>query len=460
MESDLRRRVESGLRRAIRIEGEPDPAYRLWDRMALYGVTGCAIAVVDDGEVAWSKGYGAVANGGLPVSTKTLFQAASISKVVNALGVLCLAENKLIDLDVDVNEQLRSWHLKRTDPWPFEAVTPRRLLAHIAGTSTSGFVGYEPGTRIPLVTEILDGAEWTGSEAVRVVSRPGKEYHYSGGGTAILEVLVEDVTGQPYGEALRDLVLEPLGMGASHYCQPVDLTVYPNTALGHTEAGVELPGGGNVLPTLAAAGLWTNVEDLVSLVRGMFALRDAKMAVPVISPYMARAMLTPMPNSPHGLGPEVVGDGRSRRFRHNGTNRGYCSQIEGLLGRDRAVVMMTNSSGGNSLIGETLRAIDEAYGWQLFERRALLPARLEPNSAASLAGTYAGPFGMSAEVIWEGGCLYRSAAYGQTIMVPIDEDRFIDSETGTLMAVERSGERLVIKVLHEGTEILRYTKVP
>lgn len=460
MRSDLQHRVQHGLREAVPLAGWPDPYHDLYDRMARYGVPGCAVAVIEDGDLAWSAGYGTISAGGAPVTTGTLFQAASISKVVNALGLLSLAEQGLVDLDTDVNLQLKSWQLPRTDPWPDEPVTPRRLLSHTGGTSTSGFVGYPPGTTVPSIIEILDGAPVSASEAVRVVTRPGSEYHYSGGGTTVLQLLVEDLTGKPYGVAMAELVLGPLGMHASHYEHPIDRTRYANTAYGHFVTGEMLPGGGNIKPTMAAGGLWTSVDDLALLIKGIFALRDGTAASPVITRQMAVEMLTPVPNSPHGLGPEVIGMGTSRRFRHNGTNRGFCSQIEGLLTKESGVVIMTNGDGGNTLIGELLRAVDEVHGWSLYERKPVTVAVVDPTHLARLAGRYEGPFGMVAEVRWDGRQLYRPAPYGKTVLIPIGDDRFLDSETGALVIAEVSDGKAVIRILFEGNEILRYTKSP
>ncbi len=458
MRTDLQSRVEHGLLEAVPLAGWPDLHHELRDRMSRYGVPGCALAVIEDGSVVWAAGYGTTVLGGPPVTTATLFQVASISKVVNALGVLNLAEHGLIDLDADVNLQLRSWQLPRDDRWSDEPVTPRRLLSHTAGTSTSGFEGYRPGSVIPTVVEILDGAPVSASEAVRVVTRPGAEYHYSGGGTTILQVLVEDVTGLPYSAAMKELVLEPLGMTTSHFQHPIDRQRYTNAAHGHIDTGEELPGGANILPTLAAGGLWASVDDLVLLIKGIFAMRDGTSSPAVLSTGATGEMLTPVPNSPHGLGPEILGIGPARRFRHNGTNRGFCSQIEGLLSKDSGVVIATNGNGGNTLIGEVLRAIDEVHEWSIFDRKPIAVRELNPNQLARLAGHYDGPFSMTAEVGWDGRRLFRPTAYGKAFLIPVGEDRFLDSETGSTMLVEELAGGTVIKVLVEGNEILRYTK--
>ncbi len=88
---------------ATRIEGE-NPRWTLKERMANYHIPGIGIAVAEDGEVAWAAGYGSAEAGtDKTVDTETLFQGASISKVVNAFAVMQLVQAGILDLDTNVN---------------------------------------------------------------------------------------------------------------------------------------------------------------------------------------------------------------------------------------------------------------------------------------------------------------------------------------------------------------------
>ena len=105
-----------------------------------YDVPGVSIAVIDNGEIKWAKGYG-IANTieGQEVLTKTLFQAGSISKPLAALSVLKLKEDGKIELDEDVNNYLIDWKIPENDFTKDEKVTLRRLLTHSAGITVHGF---------------------------------------------------------------------------------------------------------------------------------------------------------------------------------------------------------------------------------------------------------------------------------------------------------------------------------
>jgi CubicO group peptidase (beta-lactamase class C family) len=100
--------VENGLLPAISVRGATaPPPMKLADRMAYYHVPGVGIAVVNNGALEWARGYGvAAARETRPVTTDTLFQAASISKPLTAMAALALVQDGRLSLDEDVNLKL------------------------------------------------------------------------------------------------------------------------------------------------------------------------------------------------------------------------------------------------------------------------------------------------------------------------------------------------------------------
>src|SRR5262245_42209119 len=107
-------------------------------------VPAMSAALIREGAVAELAAVGA--------DRLTLFQAASISKVVTAVLVLRLVEQGRIGLDSPMNGQLRSWTLNGDGAEP---VTPRLLLAHRGGTTVPGFPGYAVGASLPTLAQIL-----------------------------------------------------------------------------------------------------------------------------------------------------------------------------------------------------------------------------------------------------------------------------------------------------------------
>src|SRR5262245_57387768 len=92
------------------LAGPDHLSHNLKERMAYYRVHGLSIAVVHNYQIEWARGYGwADTAESRPVTVHTLFQAASISKSLNGVGLARLAQEKKIDLYADINTYLRSW---------------------------------------------------------------------------------------------------------------------------------------------------------------------------------------------------------------------------------------------------------------------------------------------------------------------------------------------------------------
>ena len=148
--------------------------------------------VVAGSQQQWlSQGFGVAKIGGPPVTPRTTFQSASISKPVTALAVLRLAQSGKVNVDADVNGYLTSWKLPANEWTAQQPVTLRRRLTHSAGVVVSGFPGYEAGKRVPTLVQILNGVAPSNTAPVRVKAIPGKEWKYSGGGYVVVQQLLE-----------------------------------------------------------------------------------------------------------------------------------------------------------------------------------------------------------------------------------------------------------------------------
>src|SRR4051795_5535757 len=220
------------------------------------GIPSVSLALIDGGRLAWARAYGAGASAG------TLYQAASLSKLVAAVAALRLVQDRRLDLDADVNRELRSWKVPDAEPARGHPVTLRGLLSMTGGVGVPGFLGYEPGTPIPDLGQILDGRPPATSPPIRVTYVPGSRYLYSGGGYELVQALIQDATGRPFEDAVRELVLAPAGMGDSTFAQPLPERLAAHAARGHRADGSELAGGWRVMPELAAGGLWSTPADL------------------------------------------------------------------------------------------------------------------------------------------------------------------------------------------------------
>ena len=364
--SSLIEQVESALASTDK-EDRGRSGLSLADRMQHFDVPGVSIAVIDDGKIAWAKGYGNRIKGTeTPVGTDTLFQAASISKPVTATATLQLVQAGELDLDTNVNEYLKSWQVPGNEFTEHQPVTLRGILTHSAGTSVSGFLGYRPDRPLPTTVQILDGIKPARSKPVRVVRKPGTECSYSGGGTTIQQLLLQDVTGLDFTDLMRERVLEPAKMTDSTFAQPLPENLHDRAAVSHQGKKPHFAKW-NVYPEQAAAGLWTTPSDLA---RFAMEIRNAYLGKSdrLLSQATAQKMLTPSnlkleEGVAFGLGPIVAGEGSTLEFNHSGGNVGFrCYFVMFVESGDGAVVM-TNGGNGWTLNQEIFHAVATVYQW-------------------------------------------------------------------------------------------------
>jgi CubicO group peptidase (beta-lactamase class C family) len=360
-----------------------------------FGVPGMSWALIDDREIAHARALGVqVASGSRPVTSTTRFQACSISKPVAALAVLRLVDRGLLDLDADINDTLTSWRLPRNSEWQ-PVVTLRQLVSHSAGLTTSGFPGYKRSAKLPSAVEILTGVHPANTFGVRVDTIPGAQFRYSGGGTIVMQQLLEDVTRTPFPTLMRELVLDPLGMADSDYTQPPPEVVHELLASGHDEIGTPVEGGWHVYPEMATAGLWTTPADLCRYavaVQTAYAGEDGAL----LSQPLAREMLTPQVAGPGGfgglsavgLGPFIADDGPESRFGHSGGNEGFRCHLLAYRERGFGAAVMTNSDAGSWLLQHAFAAVAEAYAWPGNLGNIAEPNLPDAATLAACAGTY------------------------------------------------------------------------
>lgn len=352
--SDLNERVTAG---------KPIPAEIIARALDRYRVPGVSIAVVHDGQLEWAEGYGS-RDSGKPgaVDVTTLFQAASISKPVSAALALRMVDLGMLALDKDINRNLESWKVPESEFTSETPITLRNLLSHSAGLTMHGVPEFATDAPRPTLVQILEGTWSTGAERVRSVSRPGAEYSYSGGGYIVLQLLLTDVTNRHFERLAKELILDPAGMSASTFEQPLPHELWNRAAVGHDRYGSPLVGNWHVLPEQAAGGLWTTPSDLASFMLSIWKSYHGQSGALLPQP-LARQMLTRQIED-FGLGFYLPSSGAAR-FQHGGGNAGYrCFAVLSVDGGDGAVIM-TNSDNGEPLIWDVFKMIGKAYGWSV-----------------------------------------------------------------------------------------------
>ncbi len=323
------------------------------DRLDRANRGNAAFRLIEAGRVA-SEHYVSI---GEPVGPDTLFQMASVSKWVTAWGVMKLVEDGAVDLDAPIETYLTRWSLPASE-FDRTGVTVRRLLSHTAGlTDGLGYEGFPPGTDVQPLEASLDQAAdaMAGADGrTRIGLEPGSEWRYSGGGYALLQLLIEEVSGQPFARYMSERVLTPLGMADSTFeITPPDP---PNLATFYDRSGEPAPHFRFSAPS--AAGLYSTTADLTRFVRAHAPDHAGGPAgAGVLDPDTLARMFTPtatvlgtdiwglgvMLYAPNGAGGHIVG--------HEGSNAPAINtsvRVDPASG-DGIVVLVT---GDPSLAGE------------------------------------------------------------------------------------------------------------
>jgi CubicO group peptidase (beta-lactamase class C family) len=318
-----------------------------------HAVPGVSIAVIEDGAVAWAEAYGMaqILNRGNPTTTTHRFQAASLSKTLNALVILRLVDNGQLDLDTPVNDYLESWQLGGDYA---DRVTIAHLMSHTGATTVHGFGGYDHGASLPATADILNG--YGNSPVVINEGRPGRTYKYSGGGTTVLQQLVEDVTGLDYSVAAQNLALDPLGMTNSSMRPATsdNATIYAHA---HGQSGKRFGTVFHDYPEIAAAGLWTTPSDMALALLAIASSYNGD-GGSFLSRSLARRMLKPIAKDA-ALGTFANGS----RFYHSGSNFGFRCAYLGNAASRSGYVVMTNGENGSELVDDIVPLIRQERGW-------------------------------------------------------------------------------------------------
>jgi CubicO group peptidase (beta-lactamase class C family) len=345
--------IESDL--VITVQGE-ERHVSLDEALKLLSIPSASLALIDEGRIAFASAYGKDA------TPDTVYQAASMSKFVAAVGAMRLVEDGTLDLDQDVNAKLASWRVPSNALDAAHKVTLRGLLSMTGGIGVPGFFGYEVGAPLPTLVQILNGAPPANSPPVTVMAVPGSAYHYSGGGYEIAEALMQDATGKPFAQLMQDLVLGPMGMTASGFEQPPSAAFAAKPASGHFADGKELPGSWHVCPEHAAAGLWSTPTDLAKLLVQLADVWQGFSSI-FLRRQTLEEMLTPQNGGPYGLGAAIAGDGDSLVLMKRGQNVGYQGYLILYPASGQGMVVTTNSDNGSKLAEALIKRAASAYGW-------------------------------------------------------------------------------------------------
>lgn len=312
--------------------------HRLRREQADQRLPSIAAAVVRGGETVWAGGAGTVDGHpeGIAATALTQYRIGSITKSMVAVAVLRLAEQGLIDLTDPIR-----LHLPELDP-SLDRVSVLALLSQSGGLAaeTSG-----PWW------ERSDGLTWEELlPSIRRVDLPGRRFHYSNVGYAVLGRLLEQVREQPWHEVLAAEIFKPLRMTRTTITpkgrHAPGLAVHPDAPLlhrePHTDTGAMAPAG-QLWSTARDLGRWAGfliVGD--DRVLGSRLLREAQ------QPGMVADTASGSWERSYGLGFDVRNTGDRRLIGHGGSMPGFQASVMVDIEDASGVCLLTNSTAGPS----------------------------------------------------------------------------------------------------------------
>lgn len=307
-------------------------------------VPGLALAIIEDGEVIFKKGYGfADVTKKEEVNAKTGFNIGSISKMFTAWGIMKLAEEGKLDLEEPASNYISSWKLPLSE-FDESKVTIRNLLQHTAGLSVHGYNGYEKKEALTSTKESLLGSTRE-EEQVQLTMQPETKWQYSGGGYTLLQLIIEELTGKSFAVYMDEAVFKPLKM--KHTSFDIDKSIVKKSAKAYDEQGKEIPL--RLFNAQAAAGLHTTLDDLIIFAMASFTDN------PVLSKKSIDELIRPtdLSRGNYGMGYMVMNRfGNFTLSGHGGSNEGWQSGFMlDFYSRSGIIVLTNGSSGRNVLFG-------------------------------------------------------------------------------------------------------------
>jgi CubicO group peptidase (beta-lactamase class C family) len=328
------------------------------ERMDKWNIPGVSFTIIQNGEIKASYTYGRKKRFRKdPVTVKTMFQAASISKSIFATAVMRLSEQGVLDLDANINRYLKEYHVPTFDGKEHD-ITLRMILSHTAGLNIHGFPGYQHGQKVPTIQQIIEGKRPANTDELFLYKEPGKDFSYSGGGYVLAQKIVCDVLNRDFEDIMQEIVLQPFGMKNSTYLQPLPKDMEADIAFGIDYYDLQIKNGYCIMPELSAAGLWTTPYDLATY--GIEMIKALKGDSKIIKKETVQAMINPVTPS-YGLGFAIEEKNGMKCFGHRGSNSGFHSGMSFFPLSGNGVAVMVNADRGEPLVTLLMEAIIKSF---------------------------------------------------------------------------------------------------
>ena len=335
------------------LAGADDLIVEVMNRRATVGL---AVGVVHDGELVYAKGFGMADTATQrPVTTDTVFRIGSTSKTLTAIGLMQLWEEGRFDLDDPVAQHLRAYEF--VQPAGHRPATIRDVMTHTSGAGEfnslgdvlrdplTGGLGVKLGRPIPSLAEHY-------RRGVRTDAAPGRKWAYANHAIATLGQLIEDLSGLPFADYMRERVLDPLGMTGSDFLRSE--RVRERLAVGYrTKRGTLQVAPDYEIIVGAAGSVFSSVEDMaryVAALTGGGANAHGAVLKPETLDLMMQQHWAVAPGVPFSMGLVFMREQLEGHtvVHHGGGWPGFISMLRVVPAAKLGVIAFTNASDHSS----------------------------------------------------------------------------------------------------------------
>jgi CubicO group peptidase (beta-lactamase class C family) len=296
--------------------------------LARQRVPGMSVAVLRGDSILLARGYGyANLEQHVPATDSTVYPVGSVSKQFTAAAIVMLAEQGRLGLDDPITRYLP----EGSAVWP--GVTIRHLLTHTSGVPQDTMPDWRRDyTEIELVRS---------AAAQPLEFTPGDRQSYSSTGYALLGIIIHRVTGQFYGDFLREHLFRPLGMGTARVNSDADIV--PNRAAGYYLVNDTLKNQDWVSPSINSTAdccLSLTVRDFAQWAIGLNHGKALGRAGLKMSWTPVR--LNDGGTYPYGFGWNLTQQRGYRRIGHSGAWLGFQATVQRYPEFDLTVIVLAN----------------------------------------------------------------------------------------------------------------------
>ena len=436
---------------------EVDKLFAQWDKTTS---PGCALAVINDGQIIYKRGYGmAKLEDSIVMTPSKIFDIGSVSKQFTATCIVILAEQGKVSIDDDMRKYLPEM------PKYEKPITISHLLHHTSGVrdynSLLSLAGFRPDSDSPTVEEALEII----CKQKRLNFLPGEEYSYSNSGYFLLSCIVERVSGKSLNEFAQEHIFKPLGMTNTIF-QDDHTQIIPNRATGYSPGPKGFKIDMSNWDETGDGNIYTSVEDLFLWDQVFY---SNKLGKPLMDNLHQVGVLNNGTKLDYALG-LVIGEYKGlKTVSHGGSWAGFRAALVRFPEQKFSVICLANLSTINPS-RLCLRIADIYLADQLKEapkeqKKKLEPLTLSKQELEEKCGNYQDDkFGMWITLSIKDEKLKMNLRSQELLLSPVSANRFQAIDAPLEAAIEFlpavNGEPRQATLTMRGNEVFNLVKAP